>query len=65
VLRRTSPQPALTPLDRAVLSALSRLLPPPLRQLRLGSPRTLLRWRAQLVASRWTDPRRRPGRRPT
>jgi putative transposase len=65
VLRRTNPRPAFTWLDRAVLSALSRLLPPPLRQLRLVSPRTLLRWHAQLVARRWTYPRRRPGRPPT
>jgi hypothetical protein len=50
VLRRTNSQPALTWLDRAVLSALSRLLPAPLRQVRLVSPRTLLRWHAQLVA---------------
>ena len=48
-----------------MLSALSRLLPTPLRQLRLVSPRTLLRWHAQLVARRWTYPRRRPGRPPT
>jgi putative transposase len=65
VLRRTNPRPALTWLDRAVLSALSRLLPTPLRQLRLASPRTLLRWHAQLVARRWTYPHRRPGRPPT
>ena len=54
VLRRTNPRPAFTRLDRAVLSALSRLLPPPLRLLRLVSPRTLLRWHAHLVARRWT-----------
>ena len=65
VLRRTNARPALTWLDRALLSALSRLLPTPLRQLRLVSPRTLLRWHAQLVARRWTYPRRRPGRPPT
>src|SRR5215213_8313339 len=65
VLRRTNSRPALTRLDRAVLSALGRLLPAPLRQVRLVSPRTLLRWHAQLVANRWTYPRRRPGRPPT
>jgi putative transposase len=65
VLRRTNTRPALTWLDRAVLSALSRLLPAPLRQLRLVSPRTLLRWHAQLGARRGTYPHRRPGRPPT
>jgi putative transposase len=65
VLRRTNPHPKMSWLDRAVLSALSRLLPPPLRWLRLVSPRTLLRWHAHLVAHRWTYPHRRPGRPPT
>jgi len=65
VLRRTNPQPTFTWLDRAALSALSRLLPAPLRRLRLVSPRTLLRWHAQLVARRWTYPHRRPGQPPT
>jgi putative transposase len=64
VLRRTNTRPALTWLDRAMLSALSRLLPTRLRQLRLVSPRTLLRWHAQLVARRWTYPHRRSGRPP-
>ena len=62
VLPRTNARPALTWLDRAVLSALSRLLPAPLRRMRLVSPRTLLRWHAQLVARRWTYPHRSPGR---
>src|SRR3954447_10850056 len=65
VLRRTNPRPKMSWLDRAVLSALSRLLPAPLRQLRLVSPRTLLRWHHQLVARRWTYLHRRPGRPPT
>jgi putative transposase len=65
VLRRTNLRPTLTWLDRAVLSAMSRLLPTALRRLRLVSPRTLLRWHAQLGAHHWTYPRRPPGRPPT
>jgi hypothetical protein len=64
VLRRTNPRPTLTWLDRAVVSALSKLLPTPLRRLRLVSPRTLLRWHAQLVARRWTYSHRTPTRAP-
>jgi putative transposase len=64
VLRRHHPHPRLTRIDRAILSSLSRLLPADLRRLRLVSPRTLLRWHAQLVARRWTHPHRQPGRPP-
>ena len=46
VLRRHNPRSRLTWVNRAGLSALSRLLPPPWRRLRLVSPRTL-RWHAR------------------
>jgi putative transposase len=65
VLRRHHPRPMLTWTGRVFLSALSRLLPTQLRQLRLVSPRTRLRWHAQPVARRWTYPRRQPGSPPT
>ena len=52
VLRRHNPRPTLSWADRALLSALSRLLSTSMRRLRLVSPRTLLRWHAQLVATK-------------
>jgi putative transposase len=64
VLQRQVKTPMLSWADRAVLAALARLLPKRrLRQLRLiVSPRTLLRWHADLVRRRWACPRRTPGR---
>jgi putative transposase len=64
VLQRQVKAPRLSLADRAVLAALARLLPrSQLRQLRLiVSPRTLLRWHADLVRWHWTHPRRASGR---
>lgn len=60
VLQRQVKNPRLSWADRAILAALARLLPGgQLRQLRLIiSPRTLLRWHADLVRRRWAYPRR-------
>jgi putative transposase len=66
VLERQVARPQLTPADRALLAAFSRVLP---RQARRRSfwvtPATLLRWHRELVARRRTYPQRRPGRPPT
>ena len=65
VLRRHNQRPTLTlGRPRAAQRVEPGCCPPQLRQLRLVSPRTLLRWHAQLVARRWTYPRRQPGRPP-
>jgi hypothetical protein len=56
VLHRQHPRPRLQAADRALLAALSRLLPRARRSLFLVQPETLLRWHRRMVARRWTYP---------
>jgi hypothetical protein len=63
VFRRINPRPRLDWADRAVLAAVSRLLPKCLRGCRIVTPATLLRWHRRLVAGKWRQPKP-PGRPP-
>jgi putative transposase len=66
VLERQVARPELTPADRALLAAFSRVLSRQAwRRSFFVTPATLLRWHRDLVARRWTYQRRRPGRPPT
>ncbi|MFV2104736.1 integrase core domain-containing protein [Micromonospora sp. LOL_024] len=64
VLRRQVCRPDMEPADRAVLAGLSRLLPRTRWTAFFVTPATLLRWHHNLIARRWTYPRRRRGRPP-
>src|SRR5712691_9037959 len=63
VLERQVARPTLTPADRVLLAAFSRVLPRRAwKTSLLWTPATFLRWHRELVARRWTYPHRRPGR---
>lgn len=64
ILRRRSGRNQLDPADRALLAALSQLLPRRVSPTFSVKPERLLRWHRQLVARRWTYPHRKPGRPP-
>jgi hypothetical protein len=64
VLRRQTKPPRLDPADRAVLAALSGVLPRPCWSCFFVRPRRYCAGTAGLVASAWTYPHHRPGRPP-
>jgi putative transposase len=64
VLRHQIPRPRLESTDRALLAAVSRVLPRARWSCFLVKPDTLLRWHRRLVAGAWTYPHRPTGRPP-
>jgi hypothetical protein len=64
ILRRQPRRAPVRPVDRALLAALARALPPSAWTGSSVRPATLLRWHRQLVRRRWTYPSKRSGRPP-
>jgi hypothetical protein len=64
VLRRQVPRPRLEPTDRALLAAISRVLPRDRWSCFFVKPETLLRWHRRLVAGAWAYPPHGYGRPP-
>jgi putative transposase len=64
VLRRQTPRPKLEPTDRALLAAISRLLPRARWSCFIVTPQTLLRWHRRMIAGAWTYPHHGHGRPP-
>ena len=62
VLQRRTGRPKLSWTDRALIAALTRLLPAPRRLGLLVTPATILRWHRQLVTQHWTTTPSPPGR---
>jgi len=58
ILRRANLKPRPDWADRALLAALIRRLPAVLREHRLVTPATVLRWHRRLVTEKWTYPKR-------
>jgi putative transposase len=58
VLRRSKPKPRRDWADRAILAALTHLLPRTVRMYRLVTRGTVLRWHRRLVTRKWTYPHR-------
>jgi putative transposase len=62
VLQRQVARPCFDWSDRALVSALARLVPRERWASFLVTPETILRWHRALVRRHWTFPHRRPGR---